>query len=151
MIAAVAVVAVAAGAIGLGIWGVRLVRTTSDLYVASRAVTPWWNAAAISGEYLSAASFLGIAGLIVDQLLAFREEFPILEKTTYLVSNSLGAMPASVAERMAAFSRPPPKRSLHLPGETGRIISASSLSVCLPNARLMSKDCSSLAPDTATT
>jgi cation/acetate symporter len=63
MIAALAVVAVAAGAIGLGVWGVRLVRTTSDLYVASRAVTPWWNAAAISGEYLSAASFLGIAGL----------------------------------------------------------------------------------------
>jgi cation/acetate symporter len=63
MIAAAAVVAVAAGAIGLGVWGVRLVRTTSDLYVASRAITPWWNAAAISGEYLSAASFLGIAGL----------------------------------------------------------------------------------------
>ena len=41
----------------------RVVRTTSDLFVASRAVTPWWNAAAISGEYLSAASFLGIAGL----------------------------------------------------------------------------------------
>jgi cation/acetate symporter len=63
MIAAIAVVAVAAGAIGLGVWGVRLARTTSDLYVASRAITPWWNAAAISGEYLSAASFLGIAGL----------------------------------------------------------------------------------------
>ena len=59
----IAVATVAAGAIGLGIWGVRLARTTSDLYVASRAVTPWWNAAAISGEYLSAASFLGIAGL----------------------------------------------------------------------------------------
>jgi len=42
---------------------VRFVRTTSDLLVASRSVTPWWNAAAISGEYLSAASFLGIAGL----------------------------------------------------------------------------------------
>ena len=41
----------------------RFARTTSDLFVASRAVTPWWNAAAISGEYLSAASFLGIAGL----------------------------------------------------------------------------------------
>ena len=41
----------------------RLARTTSDLFVASRAITPWWNAAAISGEYLSAASFLGIAGL----------------------------------------------------------------------------------------
>ena len=43
----------------------RLARTTSDLFVASRAVTPWWNAAAISGEYLSAASFLGVAGLML--------------------------------------------------------------------------------------
>ena len=63
MIAIVAVSAVALATIGLGAWGVRLARTTSDLFVASRAVTPWWNAAAISGEYLSAASFLGIAGL----------------------------------------------------------------------------------------
>ena len=38
-------------------------RTTSDLFVASRAISPWWNAAAISGEYLSAASFLGVTGL----------------------------------------------------------------------------------------
>jgi cation/acetate symporter len=51
------------GGMCLGAWGVRFVRTTSDLYVASRAVSPWWNAAAVSGEYLSAASFLGIAGL----------------------------------------------------------------------------------------
>src|ERR671935_1190534 len=63
MIAIAAVVAVALGAVGIGVWGVRLARTTSDLYVASRAISPWWNAAAISGEYLSAASFLGIAGL----------------------------------------------------------------------------------------
>jgi cation/acetate symporter len=63
MIAIVAVTTVTLGAIGLGAWGVRLARTTSDLYVASRAITPWWNAAAISGEYLSAASFMGIAGL----------------------------------------------------------------------------------------
>ena len=39
-------------------------RTTSDFLVASRSVGPRWNAAAISGEYLSAASFLGVAGLI---------------------------------------------------------------------------------------
>ncbi|MGH2949117.1 MAG: cation acetate symporter [Solirubrobacteraceae bacterium] len=63
MIALGAIVAVTAATVGLGIYGVRLARTTSDLFVASRAVTPWWNAAAISGEYLSAASFLGIAGL----------------------------------------------------------------------------------------
>ncbi len=63
MIALLAVGAVTLGTLGLGTWGVRFARTTSDLLVASRAVTPWWNAAAISGEYLSAASFLGIAGL----------------------------------------------------------------------------------------
>ena len=58
-----AVGAVTLGTLGLGAWGVRFARTTSDLLVASRAVSAWWNAAAISGEYLSAASFLGIAGL----------------------------------------------------------------------------------------
>lgn len=63
MIALAAVGAVTLGTLGLGAWGVRFARTTSDLLVASRSVTPWWNAAAISGEYLSAASFLGIAGL----------------------------------------------------------------------------------------
>jgi cation/acetate symporter len=61
----VAVAAVTLGALGIGTWGVRFARTTSDLFVASRAVSPWWNAAAISGEYLSAASFLGIAGLML--------------------------------------------------------------------------------------
>src|SRR5581483_2568359 len=63
MTALLAVGAVVAGTLGLGAYGVRFVRTTSDLLVASRAITAWWNAAAISGEYLSAASFLGIAGL----------------------------------------------------------------------------------------
>jgi Na+(H+)/acetate symporter ActP len=63
IVALFAVGAVTLGTLGLGAWGVRFARTTSDLLVASRAVTPWWNAAAISGEYLSAASFLGIAGL----------------------------------------------------------------------------------------
>ncbi len=62
-LAVIAIAAVTAAGVGIGTWGVRLARTTSDLFVASRAVSPWWNAAAISGEYLSAASFLGIAGL----------------------------------------------------------------------------------------
>jgi Na+(H+)/acetate symporter ActP len=61
----VAIVAVTGAALGIGTYGVRLARTTSDLFVASRAVSPWWNAAAISGEYLSAASFLGVAGLML--------------------------------------------------------------------------------------
>ena len=38
-----------------------------------------------------------------DPLLQFRREFPILERTTYLVSNSLGAMPRTVADRLAQY------------------------------------------------
>lgn len=40
-----------------------------------------------------------------DPLLAFRSEFPILERTNYLVSNSLGAMPAAATERMVEYAR----------------------------------------------
>ena len=40
-----------------------------------------------------------------DPLLALREEFPILEKTTYLVSNSLGPMPRTVPDRLAEYAR----------------------------------------------
>lgn len=54
----------AVATVAVGAYGVRLARTTSDFLVASRTVGPQWNAAAISGEYLSAASFLGVAGLI---------------------------------------------------------------------------------------
>ncbi|MEV6493689.1 cation acetate symporter, partial [Actinoplanes sp. NPDC051633] len=51
--------------VGIGAYGLRFARTTSDFLVASRSVSPAWNAAAISGEYLSAASFLGVAGLVL--------------------------------------------------------------------------------------
>ena len=40
-----------------------------------------------------------------DPLLRFRDRFPILETTTYLVSNSLGAMPGTVADRLAEYAR----------------------------------------------
>lgn len=40
---------------------------------------------------------------MTDPLLQFRPEFPILERTTYLVSNSLGAMPRMVADRLAQY------------------------------------------------
>jgi Na+(H+)/acetate symporter ActP len=63
MIALALVAAVVVVAVVLSVTGVRVARSTSDLFVASRAVSTWWNAGAISGEYLSAASFLGIAGL----------------------------------------------------------------------------------------
>ena len=40
-----------------------------------------------------------------DALLRFREEFPILATTNYLVSNSLGAMPRDVAGQLKDYTR----------------------------------------------
>lgn len=53
------------GTIGLGFYVQRSVRSAADLYVASRSVSVPMNSAAISGEYLSAASFMGIAGMVM--------------------------------------------------------------------------------------
>lgn len=61
----VAVLLVMAVTLAIGTWGLRFSRTTSDFFVASRTVDPRLNASAIGGEYLSAASFLGIAGLLL--------------------------------------------------------------------------------------
>ncbi|KAA2263681.1 cation acetate symporter [Solihabitans fulvus] len=49
----------------LGYVGSRRANTTPDFLVARRAVPANRNAAAISGEYLSAASFLSVAGLVL--------------------------------------------------------------------------------------
>jgi cation/acetate symporter len=60
-----AVVVVTVATLAIGTWALRFSRTTSDFLVASRSVGPGLNASAIGGEYLSAASFLGIAGLVL--------------------------------------------------------------------------------------
>ncbi|MGB6039140.1 MAG: cation acetate symporter, partial [Gordonia sp. (in: high G+C Gram-positive bacteria)] len=60
----VAILLAALGTVAVGAYGGRGARSTSDFLVASRSIGPGWNAAAIAGEYLSAASFLGVAGLV---------------------------------------------------------------------------------------
>lgn len=45
-------------------WASRRTRTTSEFYAAGRSLTGWQNGLAISGDYMSAASFLGISGMI---------------------------------------------------------------------------------------
>ncbi|MGC1482323.1 MAG: aminotransferase class V-fold PLP-dependent enzyme [Candidatus Acidiferrum sp.] len=40
----------------------------------------------------------------MDELLKWRGEFPILNRTTYMISNSLGAMPRGVYEEMRAYA-----------------------------------------------
>lgn len=59
------VVAMIAATVGIGVWATRKAQTASDFFVAGRSVSVFWNASAISGEYLSAASFMGIAGLVM--------------------------------------------------------------------------------------
>src|SRR6185295_2695249 len=51
--------------IWMGFRSARTSKTASDFFVAGRTVSVFWHASAISGEYLSAASFMGVAGLIM--------------------------------------------------------------------------------------
>lgn len=41
---------------------------------------------------------------MADELLRYRSQFPILERTTYMISNSLGAMPQGVYEAMKGYA-----------------------------------------------
>ena len=41
---------------------------------------------------------------MTDDLLRYRPEFPILERTTYLISNSLGAMPRGVYDALHSYA-----------------------------------------------
>src|SRR5690349_12520363 len=41
---------------------------------------------------------------MADPLLAWRKEFPVLEKTVYLISHSLGAMPRRTRDRLNEYA-----------------------------------------------
>ena len=53
--------------LGITAWASMRNKSASDQYVAGGKITGWQNGFAISGDYLSAASFLGIAGAIALQ------------------------------------------------------------------------------------
>ncbi len=84
-----------------------------------------------------------------DPLLAWRREFPILERSVYLVSHSLGAMPRGAADRLAAYAETWASRGvrawaegwwrmpLELGDTLGRLVGAPPGSVVmLPNVSL---------------
>jgi Na+(H+)/acetate symporter ActP len=100
--ALIAVVTVVVATLLAGSFGLRRARTTGDFYVASRSVSPRWNAAAIGGEYLSAASYLGIAGLV----LAFGFDmlwYPVCYTAGYVILLALVAAPL---RRSGAYTLP---------------------------------------------
>ena len=41
----------------------------------------------------------------IDDVDRWRREFPILANTVYMISNSLGAMPAAAADSLAEYAR----------------------------------------------
>lgn len=45
-------------------WAAKRTRTTAEFYAAGRSITGLQNGLALAGDYMSAASFLGIAGLV---------------------------------------------------------------------------------------
>ena len=93
-------------------------------------VPPFWriqpaphNNPSSAGELLQAAICRKIAPALVDrkplarlwlrpatiflmpeELLRYRSEFPILDRTTYLISNSLGAMPRGVEDSLHQYT-----------------------------------------------
>ena len=50
--------------LGITYWAARKTSTTSEFYAAGRSVTGLQNGLALAGDYMSAASFLGIAGMV---------------------------------------------------------------------------------------
>jgi cation/acetate symporter len=50
--------------LGITVWASRRTRTAEHFYTAGKSVTALQNGLALAGDYMSAASFLGIAGLV---------------------------------------------------------------------------------------
>jgi cation/acetate symporter len=115
----VAVVAVSVATLGIGAFGLRLSRSTSDFYVASRTVRPMTNASAIGGEYLSAASFLGVAGLVLSRG-ADTLWYPVGWTAGYLV---LLVFVAAPLRRSGAYTLPD-FAELRLESRTARAVSS---------------------------
>jgi len=50
--------------LGITYWAAKRTRTTEEFYAAGRTISAGQNGFALAGDYMSAASFLGIAGLV---------------------------------------------------------------------------------------
>ncbi|MFC4944159.1 cation acetate symporter [Pseudonocardia sp. GCM10023141] len=87
-----AIILVVGAALLIGARGVAAIRSTSDFLVASRRISPSLNAAAVAGEYLSAASFLGVAGLVAKDGIGALW-YPVGFAAGYIVMLALVAAP----------------------------------------------------------
>ena len=52
------------GTLGITYWAARKTKSASDFYTAGGGISGFQNGLAIAGDYMSAAAFLGVSGLI---------------------------------------------------------------------------------------
>ncbi len=82
--------------LGITYWAAGRTRSAGDFYAAGHSVSGWQNGFALAGDFMSAASFLGIAGLVAksgfDGLLystGFLVGWPLV---LFLIAGSLRAV-----------------------------------------------------------
>jgi cation/acetate symporter len=63
--------------LGITYWASKRTRSATDFWAAGRGISPLQNGLAISGDYMSAAAFLGVSGLIfLDGFDGYSQESP---------------------------------------------------------------------------
>src|SRR5438552_3141509 len=117
--------------LGITFWASRRNRTTTEFYAAGRQISGAQNGIAVAGDYMSAASFLGIAGLIafngydgfmysVGWLVAYLTVLlliaePLRNTGKYTLADVLSyPMPPTPVRSAAAFSTVPVSASYKL-------------------------------------
>src|SRR4051812_17122356 len=89
-------------------WSVVLDRSDSPLLhpaagQRSKQSQPWFEVDLTLGGRSSPSGRITIENMF-DALLRYRSEFPILERTNYMISNSLGAMPRAVYDALHGYA-----------------------------------------------
>lgn len=115
------------GTLGITYWAAKRTRTAKDFYTAGGSITGFQNGMAIAGDYMSAASFLGISGLVYmkgyDGLIysiGFLVGWPII---LFLVAEQLRNLGKYTFADVASYRlRQMPIRSLAASGSIATVI-----------------------------
>src|SRR5262249_51710977 len=91
------------GSAGSSAWPARRQRRAAGPAGARRGGGPTGQRASFPTP-LSEVAMRAILRLMADNLERWRDEFPILSRTVYMISNSLGAMPRQTARLLAEYA-----------------------------------------------
>ncbi len=113
--------------LGITYWAAKRTKTAKDFYTAGGSITGFQNGMAIAGDYMSAASFLGISGLVYmkgyDGLIysiGFLVGWPII---LFLVAEQLRNLGKYTFADVASYRlRQMPIRSLAASGSIATVI-----------------------------